>query len=396
MGLPIPPFDAGKADDAVGDRRGEAVRRRACVKACTGETASLPGNTPPVGPTAFHCSAPRVTLAGPPTMAGTPVRCCAISYIITSSSQSLLMVLGKEVTPAARDVWKQYAQNSLAHKFTVLDSGSGADAAAERAVVDAFGIAESNVMSLPIKQAVAGRLGHAAAADPSNGIERLEKLHAEKLVPERQALLLASVSKEIGPLVQSARQAVAARFISTIKEMQDLTSTAGKNQNVAQDMLTRLENERKTYQKSVAAFNVTYSDLTAKGQELLATLHDDRIEDILAHDREFIQGAWTTSGMWKSIQGLFGYFTTQVEKILNYAVKLREAVEGIYQQFHENFGLAKLSPPPLTLKKHLDSMHALENNARAILSRPDQYRDLQRFPGQEVLRRPGRGSAPDL
>ena len=360
-----------------------------------------------------------------------------VAMRIASSSQSLLMVLGKEVTPAARDVWKQYAQNSLAHKFTVLDSGSGADAAAERAVVDAFGIAESNVLSLPIKQAVAGRLGHAAAADPSNGIERLEKLHAEKLVPERQALLLASVSKEIGPLVQSARQAVAARFISTIKEMQDLTSTAGKNQNVAQDMLTRLEklhaeklvperqalllasvskeigplvqsarqavaarfistikemqdltstagknqnvaqdmltrleNERKTYQKSVAAFNVTYSDLTAKGQELLATLHDDRIEEILSHDRDFIQGAWTTAGMWKSIQGLFGYFTTQVEKILNYAVKLREAVEGIYQQFHENFGLAKLSPPPLTLQKHLESMHALEANARAFCHDP--------------------------
>jgi hypothetical protein len=293
-----------------------------------------------------------------------------VAMRIASSAQSLLMVLGKELTPAAQDVWKQYVQNSSAHKFTVLDSGSGADAAAEAAVVQAFGIPASNVLSLAIKAAVAGRLAHTDAADAETGFSKLEKMHAEKLVPERQALLLSAVSKEIGPLVQSARQAVAARFIATIKEMQDLTSTSGKNQSVAQDMLTRLEAERKNYQKSVAAFNVTYSDLTAKGQELLATLHDDRIEEILSHDREFIQGAWTTAGMWKSIQGLFGYFTTQVEKILNYAAKLREAVEGIYQQFHENFGLAKLSPPPLTLEKHLDSMHALEANARAFCHDP--------------------------
>lgn len=293
-----------------------------------------------------------------------------VAMRIASSAQSLLMVLGRELTPAARDVWKQFVQNSQAHKFTVLDSGSGADATAEAAVVQEFGIPASNVLSLPIKEAVAARLAHTDAADAETGFSRLEKMHAEKLVPERQALLLAAVAKEIGPLVQSARQAVAARFIATIKEMQDLTSTSGKNQSVAQDMLTRLEAERKNYQKSVAAFNVTYSDLTAKGQELLATLHDDRIEEILSHDREFIQGAWTTAGMWKSIQGLFGYFTTQVEKILNYAVKLREAVEGIYQQFHENFGLAKLSPPPLTLEKHLDSMHALEANARAFCHDP--------------------------
>ena len=152
--------------------------------------------------------------------------------------------------------------------------------------------------------------------------------------------------------------------------MQDLTSTSGKNRSVAQDMLTRLESERKLYQKSVAQFNVTYSDLNAKGQELLATLHDDRIEEILSHDREFIQGAWTTAGMWKNMQGLFAYFATQVEKILNYAVKLREAVDGIYQSFHENFGLAKLSPPPITLEKHLDSMHALEENARSFCHDP--------------------------
>src|SRR5258705_5349859 len=128
-----------------------------------------------------------------------------VAMRIAASSQSLLMILGKELNPAARDVWKQFAQNSQAHKFTVLDSGAGADAAAEGAVVEAFRIPSSNVLSLPIKAAVAARLGHTGAAESSSGIERLEKLQAENLVPERQALLLASVAKEIGPLVQSAR-----------------------------------------------------------------------------------------------------------------------------------------------------------------------------------------------
>lgn len=303
---------------------------------------------------------------GPKILAAEP----EVAMRIAMSAQSLLMVLGRELTPAAHDVWKQYVQNSPAHKFTVLDSSAGADLAAEASVAKSFGIPQSNVSSFAIQQAVAERLAHAPPSGLATGFESLEKLHAEKLVPERQALLLGAVAKEIGPLVQSARQAVAARFIATVKEMQDLTSTSGKNRNLAQDMLTRLENERKTYQKSVAAFNVTYSNLAAKGQELLATLHDDRIEEILSHEREFIQGAWTTVGMWKAIQGLFGYFTTQVEKILNYAIKLREAVDGIYQQFHENFGLAKLSPPPLSLEKHLDAMHALEANARSFCHDP--------------------------
>ena len=289
-----------------------------------------------------------------------------VAMRLASSAQSLLMVLGNKVTAAAHSVWKQYVQNSRAHKFVVLDSSAGGDAASETSVAATLDIPVANVLSMAIMQAVAGRLAHAESADYTAGFEALETLQAEKLVPERKAVLLASVTKEIGPLVQSARHAVAARFIATVKEMQDLKSSAGKSRTLANDMLNRLETQRKNYQQSVASFNVTYADLMGKGQELLATLHDDRIEDILTHDREFIQGAWTTAGMWKSIQGLFGYFSLQVEKILNYAVKLRESVEVIYQQFHENFGLAKLSPPPLTLTKHLETMHALQENARAF------------------------------
>jgi hypothetical protein len=303
---------------------------------------------------------------GPQMLAAEP----EVALRIASSAQSVLMVLGKELSSSSHDVWKQYAQNSQAHKFVVLDSGAGADAATAASVAKTLELPAENVLSLQIKQAVAARLAHEESHDLMGAFDLVEKLHAEKLIPERQALLLSAVAKEIGPLVQSARQAVAARFIATVKEMQDLTSTSGKNRNVAQDMLTRLENERKLYQKSVAAFNVTYSDLNARGQELLAALHDDRIEDILSHDREFIQGAWTTAGMWKNMQGLFAYFAMQVEKIMNYAVKLREAVEGIYQQFHENFGLAKLSPPPLTLQKHLDAMRGLEENARSFCHDP--------------------------
>ncbi len=293
-----------------------------------------------------------------------------VAMRLTSSAQSLVMVLGKELTPAAQGIWAQYVQHTHAHKFVVLDTAAGADPGGAAEVAHALGIPALNVFPMAIKHAVEQRLARRDAPADTGGIERLEMLYAEKLVPQRQALLLSTVASEIGPLVQSARQAVAARFIATIREMQDLTAASGKNRNVAQAMLTRLENERKTYENSVAVFNVTYADLRARGQELLGALHDDRIEAILSHDKEFIEDAWTTAGLWKNMQGLFAYFTEQVQKILNYGVKIKESVDGIYQQFHENFGLAKLSPPPLTLERHLETMHALEENARRFCHDP--------------------------
>jgi hypothetical protein len=283
-----------------------------------------------------------------------------IALRMTSNAQSLLLVL-QELTQTARDAWRQYAQTSPAHKMVVIDGG-GAEAAARERVAQALEVPASHVFNVKLPGPV--------QPGPVAGIEFIEKLHAEEIVPERQAQLLATIAREIGPLVQSAKQAVAARFISTIKEMQDLSATSGKNRSVAQQMLSRLEAERASYQKAVASFNVTYADLMARGQELLATLHDDRIEEILAHDREFIEGAWTTAGLWKNMQGLFAYFSEQVTKILNYAVKLKDVVDGIYQSFHENFGLARLNPPPHTLEKHRESMRGLEAAARQFCYDP--------------------------
>jgi len=291
-----------------------------------------------------------------------------VALRMTASAQGLLMVVGGELTPVAQAVWKQYAHNSRARKFIVLDS------AADSAVVERFARAldasSDQVFPIPLQAAIKARLERRDDDPVMNSLRAIEKLCAEQIVPERQTLLMSSVVKEIGPLIQSARQAVAARFISTIKEMQDLSAASGKNQSVALDLLARLEAERKTYQQSVATFNVTYANLMARGQELLSTLHDDRIAEFLSHDREFIEGAWTTPGMWKSMQGLFAYFTSQAEKILNYAVTLRDTVNGIYQNFHENFALAKIDAPPLNLDKHLEGMQTLEANTNEFCHDP--------------------------
>jgi len=317
---------------------------------------NLPHPTLKSGLVAYYTPSPRLLAAEP-----------EVAIRMTASAQGLLMVTGGELTPAVQAVWKQYAHPARARKLVILDAAAGADA--ERITL-ALDVQPAQVFPLPLQAAIKARLEHHENDPAADGLHAIEKLCAEQLVPERQALLLSSVAKEIGPLVQSARQAVAARFISTVKEMQDLAAASGKNQSAAQDLLTRLEAERKTYQQSVATFNVTYANLMARGQELLATLHDDRIAEFLSHDREFIEGAWTTPGMWKSMQGLFAHFTGQVQKILNYAVTLRDTVNGIYQNFHENFGLAKLDAPPLNLDRYLEAMQTLEANTNEFCHDP--------------------------
>ena len=61
-----------------------------------------------------------------------------VALRIASNAQSLLMVLDQELTPTARDFWKQYMQSSEAHKFVVLDSDAGQIVERKRALARYF------------------------------------------------------------------------------------------------------------------------------------------------------------------------------------------------------------------------------------------------------------------
>jgi hypothetical protein len=290
-----------------------------------------------------------------------------IALRLGANALSLLLVLGGELTTTARSVWDQYVRSSQAHKFAVVDPTVTAIHSPAR-IAEWLALAEGNVVPIAIDSEVASRL--AGATGGSAGLESLERLHAEQIIPERRAALLSALARELTPMVQSAKQTVAAQFIATIREMQDLSATTGKNRNVALAMLGRLEEERKNYRKAVDTFESTVKKFRVEGEELLANLDEEKIEGILAHDRSFIEGAWTTAGLWKNMQGLFDYFADQVNKILNYAQKIHEMVGATYQSFHENFGLAKLDAPPFSIERQRKAMAALHDNAQRFCHDP--------------------------
>jgi hypothetical protein len=154
---------------------------------------------------------------------------------------------------------------------------------------------------------------------------------------------------------------------------------SGKNRSMAQTMVSRLEADRTNYQATVQAFRATYNTVTGQGATLLKQLDDDAIEAVLNHDREFIEGAWTTAGLWKNIQLLFMHFTSVSSKVLNFANQIKGLVDMTYGHFHEKFGFARLTPPSLNLEKHTLTMTGLQATAKQFCHDPVNVAKYKHF-----------------
>ena len=306
-----------------------------------------------------------------------------LSMIPNAHAVLFLLAIDTGVTRFDLDIWQKYVQPGAARRVAVLnkidlmwdDLKTEAEIAhdIERQIEQAstlLALPRSHVIALSAQKALVARVRGDPALLVRSGIEQLERLLAAEFVPAKQEIMRAAVRREIGSMLDVSRLAVVGQLAALQTELKDLAAMSGKSRGLAQVMVARLENDRKTYQDTVQTFRATSGTVTAQGAALLKQLGEERLEEVLNTDRKFIEDAWTTAGLWKNMQALFQHFTGVSSKILNLSNQIKLLVDAGYLHFHEKFGFARLTPPALNLEKHTLNMTSLQETSRQFCHDP--------------------------
>jgi hypothetical protein len=315
-----------------------------------------------------------------------------LSMIPNAHAVLFLLAMDTGVTKSDLDVWQKYVQPAATRRIAVLNKvdlmwdelKSDADIAVdvERQLEQTsalLALPRTHVMAISAQKALLARVRGDNTLLAKSGIEQLEYLLASEIIPAKQEIMRAAVQREIGSMVDASRIAVASQLSATKAELTELAAMSGKNRSMAHTMVARLEIDRKNYHDTVQTFRTTVNTVTNQGATLVKQLDDERLDDILNTDRKFIENAWTTAGLWKSMQMLFQHFTGVSSKILNFSNQIKNLVDATYAHFHEKFGFARLSPPPLNLEKHTLSMTGMQETAREFCHDPvnmAKYKDF--------------------
>ncbi|HTP95639.1 MAG TPA: dynamin family protein [Burkholderiales bacterium] len=315
-----------------------------------------------------------------------------MSMIPSAHAVLFLLAMDTGVTRSDLDIWQKYIDKRVGRKLAVLNKVDlmwdelkpepqiGADVERQLdATAHQLGLPRTHVLAISAQKALIGRVKEDPALLAKSGIAALEALLANEIIPAKQEILRQAVAREIGAMVDGSRQAVIGQYLANRDELAQLTGLAGKNKGVAQAMVVRLETDRANFQQSVQQFRAAAERLTAQGKDLLANLDEATIAELLGRDREFIEGAWTTAGLLKSMQGLFGHFTSQSAKILNFSNDIKKFVDDTYAHFHAGFGFAPLAAPPLNLEKHTLDMALLQETARQFCRDPVNMATYKHF-----------------
>jgi hypothetical protein len=296
-----------------------------------------------------------------------------LSMIPSAHAVLFLLAMDTGVTKSDLDVWQKFVQTTVSRRIAVLNKIDlmwddlkseheiGEDV--NRQISDTatiLAMPRSHVLAVSAQKALVARVRNDQPLLARSGILVLEELLASEIIPAKQEIMRAAVQREIGTMVDASRLAVENQLNETRTELKQLAAMAGKNRSVAQAMVVRLEADRKAYQATTQTFRNTYNAVMNHGATLLKQLDEEPLNRVLYKDREFIQGSWTTAGLWKSMQQVFEHFINVSKKILNFSNQIHGLVEATYGHFHDKFGFAKMSPPALNLEKHTLAMTGMK------------------------------------
>ncbi len=305
-----------------------------------------------------------------------------LSMIPNAHAVLFLLAMDTGVTRSDMELWQRHVQNNAVRSVAVLNKVDliwddlKSDSDIEQAVngqLDStaliLNLPRRNVLPMSAQKALIARIKDDPDLLERSGIQALEALLVQ-MIPDRRRIIAERVAREFGVLVETSYETLMAKLRSTHAELAELASLRGKGQGMVKTAMVKLEHDRASYQHTVQNFRNTHAVVRKQGLILQSNLATELIDGICQDYRRKLNEQLFTIGLMRMMQQLFDHFEKETGKIMGFANQIKGLVDAVYISFHEKYGFAKLSPPPLSLARFSDNMLQLKQGTIAFCASP--------------------------
>lgn len=288
------------------------------------------------------------------------------------NAQAVIFVLAADtgVTKSDMDMWCNHVRGSrqgrektgLAVVMNKIDSMWGdlhGDDVIEKSIrsqVDSVArtleVEASSIFPLTAKQALLAKVKGDEALLERSRLDVFEKFLAEKVVKERQNLLMASVTQRIGHLVEESAGVLQAHIADAERQINDLRNVDVNNRDKIKQLMVETRDQQNAYLSSVNQFQASRRVFAVQVKALIEALAPEKIDEIIKRTRRQMAGSLTTIGMKAAMAAVLEELSGVLVKALSISEETRRLVKGIYGKFQEEHGFADLKAPSLSLKKY--------------------------------------------
>jgi hypothetical protein len=290
------------------------------------------------------------------------------------NAHAVLFILAADtgVTKSDIDVWRSHigagagrmvVLNKIDSMWDELRSEAEVERQIDRQVASVahmLALSPRQVFPVSAQKGLVGKVNRDPALLTKSRLQILENALSNELLPSKKDIICKQMGVDIDALLLSQHAMQAARMRSVVEQLFEFKSLRGKNKNVVEHMMRRIDAEKKDFDASLMKLQGTRAVFSRLSTEVYTSLGMDILKEDIRKVREMME----ISRLPTKMRGAVKIFFDQIKNNLNLSDKktdeITEMMGVMYRKFSAEHGLALSLPMPFSLDKYRQEIIMIE------------------------------------
>jgi hypothetical protein len=223
-----------------------------------------------------------------------------------------------------------------------------------------LGLQESQIFPVSAQKGLVGKINHDFALLTRSRMPLLENALSQQLIPTRQHIIRSQLDINIDELAASKRSQLLTRTRNVVEQLLELKSLRGKNQNIIDHMMKRIDIEKREFDNSLIKLQGTRAVFARLSNDVFTSLGLDILKQDIRLTRQAMEGSIFSSGFREAVRRFFEQIQNNLSLSSMKTDEIAEMMAVMYRKFSTEHGLALSAPMPFSLDKYVKEIRMIE------------------------------------
>lgn len=221
-------------------------------------------------------------------------------------------------------------------------------------------LAEQQVFPVSAQKGLVAKVTQDAELLKRSRLPLLENALSNELIPAKQDIIRSQLSFEINELTASRQALLAARTRNVIEQLVELKSLRGKNQNIIEHMMKRIDLEKQEFNESLLKLHGTRTVFARLSTDVFTSLGMDVLKAEIRKTRDAMDTSKFSAGLRHAVKEFFEKLHGNLASSGRKIDEIAEMMTVMYRKFSTEHGLALSTPMPFSLEKYEKEIAMIE------------------------------------
>jgi replication fork clamp-binding protein CrfC len=292
------------------------------------------------------------------------------------NAHSVLFILAADtgVTKSDIEIWRQHIAGTGAARLVVMNKiDSMWDELRTQqevnqqidhqvtSVAHNLGLSEQQVFPVSAQKGLVAKINKDAPLLAKSRLPKLEIALSSQLIPAKQHIIRRQLATEVAELTNAKQALLSSRMRNVVEQLVELKSLRGKNNNIIEHMMKRIDIEKKEFDGSLLKLQGTRSVFTKLSNDVFTNLGMNVLKDEIRKTRDAMDKSVLSSGLLNAVKHFFTQIQSNLSSSGQKIDEITEMMTVMYRKFSTEHGLALSSPMPFSLDKYRNAIALIES-----------------------------------